>query len=51
MEIEKFQSEMKKHGVIVGRPFPPYARWCRLSMAKPEEMKFFNQGLDKVLSV
>ena len=50
MEIEKFQLEMKKHGVIVGRPFPPYTRWCRLSMAKPEEMKFFNQGLDKVLS-
>ena len=51
MEIEKFQPEMKKHGVIVGRPFPPYTRWCRLSMAKPEEMKFFNQGLDKVLNV
>ena len=51
MEIQKFQSEMKKHGVIVGRPFPPYTKWCRLSMAKPEEMKYFNQGLDKVLSI
>jgi len=50
IEIDKFQPEMKKHGVIVGRPFPPYTKWCRLSMAKPEEMKFFNQGLDKVLS-
>ncbi len=51
MDIQKFQLEMKKHGVIVGRPFPPYTTWCRLSMAKPEEMKFFNQGLDKVLSI
>ena len=50
IEIGRFQPEMKKHGVIVGRPFPPYTKWCRLSMAKPEEMKFFNQGLDKVLS-
>ena len=51
MEIQKFQPAMKKHGVIVGRPFPPYTTWCRLSMAKPEEMKFFNQGLDEVLSI
>ena len=50
IEIGRFQPEMKKNGVIVGRPFPPYTKWCRLSMAKPEEMKFFNQGLDKVLS-
>jgi len=51
MDIKKFQPAMEKHGVIVGRPFPPYNNWCRLSMAKPEEMKFFNQGLDKVLNI
>ena len=51
MEIQKFQPEMKKYGVIVGRPFPPYTKWCRLSMAKPEQMKFFNLGLDKVLNI
>jgi len=51
MDINKFQPAMEKHGVIVGRPFPPYKNWCRLSMAKPEEMKFFNRGLDKVLSI
>ena len=51
MDINKFQPAMEKHGVIVGRPFLPYKDWCRLSMAKPEEMKFFNKGLDKVLSI
>ncbi len=51
MDIKKFQPAMEKYGVIVGRPFPPYNNWCRLSMAKPEEMKFFNQGLDKVLDI
>jgi len=40
---------MEKYGVIVGRPFPPYTDWCRLSMAKPEEMERFNHGFRKVL--
>ena len=49
MEITDLQPAMEKHGVLVGRPFPPYTKWCRLSMAKPEEMERFNSGLDKVL--
>ena len=51
MDIKEFQKRMEKHGVKVGRPFPPYTDWCRLSMAKPEEMKYFNQGLDEVLGL
>ena len=31
--ISEFQPAMEKNGVIVGRPFPPYTDWCRLSMA------------------
>ncbi|MBT3797065.1 MAG: aminotransferase class I/II-fold pyridoxal phosphate-dependent enzyme [Candidatus Marinimicrobia bacterium] len=49
MNIEEFQPAMEKNGVIVGRPFPPYNKWCRLSMAKPEEMENFNTGMDRVL--
>jgi histidinol-phosphate aminotransferase len=49
MNIAKFQPAMEKNGVIVGRPFPPYNKWCRLSMAKPEEMENFNTGMDRVL--
>jgi len=49
MDITEFQPLMEKNGVIVGRPFPPYNKWCRLSMAKPEEMEMFNTGMDRVL--
>ena len=49
MNIAEFQPAMEKNGVIVGRPFPPYNKWCRLSMAKPEEMGNFNTGMDRVL--
>ncbi len=49
MDINDFQPAMEKNGVFVGRPFPPYNKWCRLSMAKPEEMEIFNQGMDRVL--
>ena len=49
IEISDFQPAMEKHGVLVGRPFPPFTNWCRLSMAKPEEMQKFNEGFGKVL--
>ena len=49
IQISDFQPAMEKYGVIVGRPFPPYTDWCRLSMAKPEEMERFNHGFHQVL--
>ena len=49
IEIADFQPAMQKHDVLVGRPFPPYTDWCRLSMAKPEEMEKFNKGFDNEL--
>ena len=49
IEISDFQPAMEKHGVLGGRPFPPFTNWCRLSMAKPEEMQKFNEGFGKVL--
>ena len=49
IEISDFQPAMEKHGVLEGRPFPPFTNWCRLSMAKPEEMQKFNEGFGKVL--
>ena len=49
IQISDFQPAMENYGVIVGRPFPPYTDWCRLSMAKPEEMERFNHGFHKVL--
>lgn len=50
LPIDQFQDTMEKQGIIVGRPFPPYLDWCRLSMAKPEQMKVFVERAQKVLS-
>jgi histidinol-phosphate aminotransferase len=47
--IENFQEAMEKEGILVGRPFPPYLDWCRLSMAKPEEMEVFAEKFQRVL--
>ncbi|MCC3860264.1 pyridoxal phosphate-dependent aminotransferase [Pseudemcibacter aquimaris] len=32
---------MKKHHILTGREFKLYSNWVRLSMTKPEEMKYF----------
>lgn len=48
--IEKFQSEMAKRGVLVGRPFPPYMDWCRLSIGTPDEMARFESEFKFVTS-
>ena len=49
IEITELQPAMEKNGVLVGRPFPPFTNWCRLSLAKPEEMQKFNEAFEKVL--
>jgi len=49
LPIEEFQDAMKKHGILVGRPFPPYLDWCRLSMTKPEGMERFAAAFQKVM--
>ncbi len=47
--IAELQSKMKDQGVLVGRPFPPFDKWCRISTGTIEEVKRFNQGLISVL--
>ncbi len=39
--IEEFQQSMASHGILVGRPFPPYLDWCRLSIGTEDEMSQF----------
>lgn len=33
-----FNQRMKEAGIIVGRPFPPYNQWCRVTFGTPEQM-------------
>ena len=43
IENEIVQAKMLEQGIMTGRAFPPYTTWARISMAKPEEMKYFVQ--------
>ncbi|MBW2493195.1 MAG: aminotransferase class I/II-fold pyridoxal phosphate-dependent enzyme [Deltaproteobacteria bacterium] len=48
--IETVQQGMEDRGIRVGRPFPPYLKWCRLSMTKPDEMKTFSEALKGIMA-
>ena len=47
--IDQFQEAMENQGIYVGRPFPPYLDWCRLSMARPEQMEIFTETFQRVI--
>lgn len=42
MPNKQVQEKMKEQGILTGRDFPPYhTSWTRVSMSKPEEMRYF----------
>jgi len=44
MENSVVQEKLREYGILTGRDFPPYhTSWTRVSMSKPEEMKYFVQ--------
>jgi histidinol-phosphate aminotransferase len=47
-DIDEVQARFMEHNIRVGRPFPPYRNWMRLSMAKPDEMRYFVQTYKKL---
>jgi histidinol-phosphate aminotransferase len=50
LQIEQVQKDMEGQGIRVGRPFPPYLKWCRLSMAKPDDMQKFAVALKRIMA-
>jgi len=48
--INQFSKQMLAENVKVGRQFPPYTDWCRISMGTIEEVEMFNTALKKVMS-
>ena len=48
--ISELIPAMKKEHVIVGRPFPPFYGWCRISTGTLPQMAQFDTALKKVLS-
>ncbi len=49
-DITTFQKQMLDQNISVGRPFPPYNEWCRISMGTIDEVKLFNTALKKVMA-
>ncbi len=49
-DIRGFQGDMLEQGVMVGRPFPPFTDWCRVSMGRLESMPTFAEALRAVIS-
>jgi histidinol-phosphate aminotransferase len=47
-DIYNVRAAFLNEGIMVGRPFPPMLNWLRVSMAKPEEMRYFVQTYKKL---
>lgn len=48
-DVVELQQAFRQENVMVGRAFPPMTDWLRVSMAKPQEMRYFVQVYDKIL--
>ncbi|MBU2527095.1 MAG: aminotransferase class I/II-fold pyridoxal phosphate-dependent enzyme [Bacteroidetes bacterium] len=48
-DINWLNQQFKAQGILVGRPFPPFTDWCRISIGTPEEVRLFNQKLSQIL--
>ncbi len=47
--IKTLQKQMLDEKVAIGRPFPPFNNWARISTGKIEDVKLFGTALKKVL--
>jgi len=45
--LADFSAAMRRAGYLVGRPFPPYDTWCRVSMGTVEQMRGFAAALGR----
>ncbi|MGB0373184.1 MAG: pyridoxal phosphate-dependent aminotransferase [Opitutales bacterium] len=48
--IREYQEMTKAAGYIVGRPFEPYAEWCRISIGNEKEMDGFAKFMKDTFS-
>ncbi|MDX1471460.1 MAG: histidinol-phosphate transaminase [Flavobacteriaceae bacterium] len=48
--IQELHADMMEQGVQIGRPFPPFLDWCRISTGTTEEVEKFANGLMEVYS-
>ncbi len=48
--VREVNAAFRKEGIMVGRPFPPMLDWLRVSMAKPDEIRYFVQTYKKLFA-
>jgi histidinol-phosphate aminotransferase len=48
-DVELMAFEFEKRGVLVGRKFPPYDSWLRVSIGTAEEMTKFVKAFKEIL--
>ena len=48
--IRDFQAIMKQRNFLVGRPFPPYDDWCRISIGNSVEMGAYEKAMRAVFA-
>jgi histidinol-phosphate aminotransferase len=45
MPLAQFTEFMRARDILVGRPFPPYDTWCRITIGTEPEVDAFLEGL------
>jgi histidinol-phosphate aminotransferase len=46
--VQEINTALLEHGIASGRPFPPFTKWSRVSMDKPEHMRYYVQTFKKL---
>lgn len=49
-DVSMIQKRYEEHGILVGRAFPPFMDWCRISTGTLEEVKLFVEATKKVFA-
>jgi len=47
LDVDEVNARILKHGVLIGRPFPPMRKWMRISTAKSKDIKYFTEVYEK----
>lgn len=48
--VTEMITAMEKQHVLIGRPFPPFTDWARISTGTMDDMKLFDKGLRKTMA-
>jgi histidinol-phosphate aminotransferase len=50
MPLARFTGLMKERNILVGRPFPPYDSWCRITIGTEPEVEAFLAALGPIVT-